>query len=210
MKIAVKSLENKDVGSIDLDDAVFGVEIRQDLLHRMVHYQLNKRRAGTHKVKTISEVSGTGKKPYAQKGTGRARAGTLRRPQDVGGGRVHGPVVRSHATELPKQVRALALKTALSAKAKNGQLIILDAATAKEAKTKAMVAALKTMGINNALFVCGSELDQNFALSVRNIPHIDVLPSDGANVYDILRRDTLVLTKDAVDALTSRLNKKAA
>lgn len=210
MKIAVKTLENKEAGSIDLDDAVFGVEVRQDLLHRMVHYQLNKRRAGTHKVKTISEVSGTGKKPYAQKGTGRARAGTLRRPQDVGGGRVHGPVVRSHATDLPKQVRALALKSALSAKAKGGQLIILDTATAKEAKTKAMVKALKTMGIDNALFVCGPELDQNFALSVRNIPHIDVLPSDGANVYDILRRTTLVLTKDAVDALTTRLNKKAA
>lgn len=210
MKIAVKSLENKEVGSIELDDAVFAVEVRQDLLHRMVHYQLNKRRAGTHKVKTISEVSGTGKKPYNQKGSGRARAGTLRRPQDVGGGRVHGPVVRSHATELPKQVRALALKSALSAKAQNGQLIVLEAATAKDAKTKAMAASLKAMNIESALFVCGAELDQNFALSVRNIPHIDVLPSDGANVYDILRHDTLVLTKDAVDALTARLNKKAA
>ncbi len=210
MKIAVKSLDNKEVGSIDLDEAVFGVEIRQDLLHRMVHYQLNKRRAGTHKVKTISEVSGTGKKPYNQKGSGRARAGTLRRPQDVGGGRVHGPVVRSHATELPKQVRALALKTALSAKAKNGQLIVLDQAAAKDAKTKAMVATLKKMGISSALFVCGAELDTNFALSIRNIPHIDVLPSEGANVYDILRHDTLVLTKDAVEALTTRLNKKAA
>ncbi len=210
MKIAVKSLENKEVGSIELDDAVFGVELRQDLLHRMVHYQLNKRRSGTRKVKTISEVSGTGKKPYGQKGSGRARAGTLRRPQDVGGGRVHGPVVRSHATDLPKQVRALALKTALSVKAKNGQLIILDAAVAKDAKTKAMAATLKNMGIESALFVCGAELDQNFALSVRNIPLVDVLPTDGANVYDILRRDTLVLTKDAVEALTARLTKKAA
>jgi large subunit ribosomal protein L4 len=176
----------------------------------MVHYQLNKRRSGTRKVKTISEVSGTGKKPYGQKGSGRARAGTLRRPQDVGGGRVHGPVVRSHATDLPKQVRALALKTALSVKAKNGQLIILDAAVAKDAKTKAMAATLKNMGIESALFVCGAELDQNFALSIRNIPLVDVLPTDGANVYDILRRDTLVLTKDAVEALTARLNKKAA
>jgi large subunit ribosomal protein L4 len=210
MKIAVKSLDNKEVGSIELDDAVFGVELRQDLLHRMVHYQLNKRRSGTRKVKTISEVSGTGKKPYGQKGSGRARAGTLRRPQDVGGGRVHGPVVRSHATDLPKQVRALALKTALSVKAKNGQLIILDAAVAKDAKTKAMAATLKNMGIESALFVCGAELDQNFALSIRNIPLVDVLPTDGANVYDILRRDTLVLTKDAVEALTARLNKKAA
>ncbi len=210
MKIAVKSLDNKEVGSIELDDAVFGVELRQDLLHRMVHYQLNKRRSGTRKVKTISEVSGTGKKPYGQKGSGRARAGTLRRPQDVGGGRVHGPVVRSHATDLPKQVRALALKTALSVKAKNGQLIILDAAVAKDAKTKTMAVTLKNMGIESALFVCGPELDMNFALSVRNIPLVDVLPSDGANVYDILRRDTLVLTKDAVEALTARLNKKAA
>ena len=210
MKIAVKSLDNKEVGSIELDDAVFGVEVRQDLLHRMVHYQLNKRRSGTRKVKTISEVSGTGKKPYGQKGSGRARAGTLRRPQDVGGGRVHGPVVRSHATDLPKQVRALALKTALSVKAKNGQLIILDAAVAKDAKTKTMAVTLKNMGIESALFVCGPELDMNFALSVRNIPLVDVLPSDGANVYDILRRDTLVLTKDAVEALTARLNKKAA
>ena len=210
MKIAVTSLENKEVGSIELDDAVFGVEVRQDLLHRMVHYQLNKRRSGTRKVKTISEVSGTGKKPYGQKGSGRARAGTLRRPQDVGGGRVHGPVVRSHATDLPKQVRALALKTALSVKAKNGQLIILDAAVAKDAKTKTMAVTLKNMGIESALFVCGPELDMNFALSVRNIPLVDVLPSDGANVYDILRRDTLVLTKDAVEALTARLNKKAA
>lgn len=210
MKIAVKSLDNKEVGSIELDDAVFGVELRQDLLHRMVHYQLNKRRSGTRKVKTISEVSGTGKKPFGQKGSGRARAGTLRRPQDVGGGRVHGPVVRSHATDLPKQVRALALKTALSVKAKNGQLIILDAAVAKDAKTKTMAVTLKNMGIESALFVCGAELDQNFALSVRNIPLVDVLPTDGANVYDILRRDTLVLTKDAVEALTARLNKKAA
>ena len=210
MKIAVKSLDNKEVGSIELDDAVFGVELRQDLLHRMVHYQLNKRRSGTRKVKTISEVSGTGKKPYGQKGSGRARAGTLRRPQDVGGGRVHGPVVRSHATDLPKQVRALALKTALSVKAKNGQLIILDAAVAKDAKTKTMAVTLKNMGIESALFVCGAELDQNFALSVRNIPLVDVLPTDGANVYDILRRDTLVLTKDAVEALTARLTKKAA
>ncbi len=210
MKIAVKSLDNKEVGSIELDDAVFGVELRQDLLHRMVHYQLNKRRSGTRKVKTISEVSGTGKKPYGQKGSGRARAGTLRRPQDVGGGRVHGPVVRSHATDLPKQVRALALKTALSVKAKNGQLIILDAAVAKDAKTKTMAVTLKNMGIESALFVCGAELDQNFALSIRNIPLVDVLPSDGANVYDILRRDTLVMTKDAVEALTARLNKKAA
>ncbi|HNQ92023.1 MAG TPA: 50S ribosomal protein L4 [Alphaproteobacteria bacterium] len=205
MKIAVKTLDNKEAGNIDLDDAVFAVEVRADILHRMVHYQLNKRRAGTHKTKGISDVSGTTKKPYAQKGTGRARVGSLRAPQYVGGATIFGPVVRSHATELPKKQRMLALKTALSAKAANGQLIILDAATAKDAKTKAMAAKLAGLGLTSALFVCGEELDRNFALSVRNIPHVNVLPSDGANVYDILRHETLVLTKDAVENLTKRL-----
>lgn len=205
MKITVKNLQNKDAGSIELNDDVFGVEIRQDILHRMVRYQLNKRQAGTHKTKDISEVSGTGKKPFKQKGTGSARRGTNRAPHHVGGARMFGPVVRSHATEMPKRERALALKIALSAKAAGGQLIILDSVTTAKPKTKEMVGVLKTMGIKSAVFVCGPELDTNFALSTRNIPLIDVLSSDGANVYDILRRDTLVLTKDAVDALTTRL-----
>jgi large subunit ribosomal protein L4 len=205
MKIAVKNLENKEVGSIELDDSVFGAEVRQDILHRMVHYQLNKRRAGTHKTKGISEVSGTGKKPWRQKGTGRARFGSLRAPQFVGGATIFGPVVRSHATELPKKVRALALKTALSAKMANGQLVVLEDAKSADAKTKKMAAALGKMGLASALFICGEDLDTNFALSVRNIPHIDVLPSGGANVYDILRHDTLVLTKEAVANLTARL-----
>lgn len=205
MKIAVKTLENKEAGSIELDDAVFGVEVRADIMHRMVHYQLNKRRSGNHKTKGISDVSGTGKKPWAQKGTGRARFGSLRAAQFVGGATIFGPVVRSHATELPKKQRALALKTALSAKAAAGQLIILESDVTKEAKTKAMAAALKKMGIESALFVCGEELNHNFALSIRNIPLVNVLPSDGANVYDILRHDTLVLTKEAVDNLTKRL-----
>src|SRR3989338_7659316 len=205
MKIAVKTLDNKEAGSIELDASVFGVEVRADILHRMVHYQLNKRRSGNHKTKGISEVSGTGKKPYGQKGTGRARIGTLRAQQYVGGATIFGPVVRSHATELPKKQRVLALKTALSAKAASGQLVILDAAVASAAKTKDMVAKMKALGFNSALIVCGEELDHNFALSTRNIPLIDVLPSDGANVYDILRHETLVLTKEAVENLTKRL-----
>jgi large subunit ribosomal protein L4 len=205
MKIAVKTLENKEAGSIELDASVFGVEVRADILHRMVHYQLNKRRSGNHKTKGISDVSGTGKKPYGQKGTGRARIGTLRAPQYVGGATIFGPVVRSHATELPKKQRVLALKTALSAKAASGKLVILEAATAKAPKTKEMVAKMKTLGFGSALIVCGEELDHNFALSTRNIPLIDVMSSDGANVYDILRHDTLVLTKEAVENLTKRL-----
>ena len=205
MKFAVKTLENKEAGSIELDSSVFGVEVRADILHRMVHYQLNKRRSGNHKTKGISEVSGTGKKPYGQKGTGRARIGTLRAPQYVGGATIFGPVVRSHATELPKKQRVLALKTALSAKAASGQLVILDAAVATAPKTKDMIAKMKALGFGSALIVCGEELDHNFALSTRNIPLIDVLPSDGANVYDILRHETLVLTKEAVENLTKRL-----
>jgi large subunit ribosomal protein L4 len=205
MKAVVKTLDNKEAGSIELDDNVFAVEVRGDILHRMVHYQLNKRRSGNHKTKGISDVSGTGKKPWNQKGTGRARFSSLRAAQFVGGATIFGPVVRSHATELPKKQRALALKTALSVKAAEGKLIILDAAVAKEAKTKAMAAALNKMGIESALFVCGEVLDHNFALSARNIPHINILPSDGANVYDILRHETLVLTKEAVENLTKRL-----
>jgi len=206
IKVAVKTLDNKEAGNIELDSSIFGVEIRADIMHRMVHYQLNKRRSGNHKTKGISDVSGTGKKPYAQKGTGRARVGSLRAPQYVGGATIFGPVVRSHATELPKKQRALALKTALSSKLAQGQLIILDQAVAKDAKTKMMAANIQKLGLNSALFVCGEELDHNFALSLRNIPRVDVLPSDGANVYDILRHETLVLTKEAVENLTKRLN----
>lgn len=205
MKVAVKTLENKDAGEVTLDDAVFGVEVKEDILHRIVHWQLNKRRSGNHKTKGISEVSGTGKKPWKQKGTGRARAGSMRRPQDVGGATVFGPVVRSHATDLPKKLRALALRMALSAKIKAGKLIVLDDAKPKDHKTKAMAAAFGKMGLSSALFVTGKEVDANFARATANLPKIDVLPSQGANVYDILRRDTLVLTKDAVNDLTERL-----
>lgn len=205
MKLAVKNLQNKDAGSIDLPDDIFAVDVRADILHRMVHFQLNKRRAGTHDVKEIGEISGTGKKPFNQKGTGNARQGSLRSAQMRGGSTVLGPTPRSHATDLPKKIRQLALKSALSSKAKAGKLIVLDAVTAADHKTKPMALALKALGLNSALIVGGKEIDANFARATSNIPKIDVLPSQGANVYDILRRDTLVLTKDAVADLTERL-----
>ena len=205
MKVAVKTLEGKDSGEITLDKEIFGVEVRNDLLHRMVNYQLAKRRSGTHKVKTRNEISGTGKKPWAQKGTGRARAGDLKRNIDRGGATVFGPVVRDHSTKLPKKVRQLALKTALSAKAAEGKLVILDDVKAKDHKTKPMAAALAKFGFASALIVGGEEIDVNFARATANLPRIDVLPSKGANVYDILRRDTLVLTKDAVKNITEKL-----
>lgn len=205
MKIAVKTIEGKASGEITLDKEVFAVDVRKDLLHRMVNYQLAKRRGGNHKVKQRHEISGTGKKPWAQKGTGRARAGDLKRNLDRGGATVFGPVVRSHAIELPKKVRKAALRCALSAKAAEGKIIILDEVTAKEHKTKPMVVALQKLEISNALILGGNEIDVNFARATANIPLIDVLPSQGANVYDILRRDTLVLTKDAVNDLTEKL-----
>ncbi len=205
MKIAVKNLKNKEVGSMDLNDAVFAIDVREDVIHQMVKYQLNKRRAGTHKTKVLSEVSGTGKKPFAQKHTGRARFGTLRAPQMRGGYTVFGPVPRSHATELPKKVRELAMKSALSSKVAAGKLVILDTDVVDTYKTKSMVEALVGMNIKSALFVCGDTVNENFDKGLRNIPMIDVLPLAGANVYDILRRDTLVLTKEAAEKLTERL-----
>lgn len=207
MKLAVKTLDGKASGDITLDDSVFGIEPREDIMHRMVHFQLNKRRAGTHKTKGISEVSGTGKKPFKQKGTGSARKGSLRINAHRGGAVTFGPVVRSHATRLPKKVRALALKSALSTKAKAGQLIVIDDAKAKTHKTKEMIGNLSKLGVTSAVIVSGDEVDANFARATNNIPHLDVFPSEGANVYDILRRETLVLTKDAVAKLTERLTK---
>lgn len=205
MKLAVMSLDNKKVGDIDLNDAIFGAEVRSDILFRVVNWQLAKRQRGTHKTKSIWEISGSTKKPWKQKGTGRARAGSMRAPQMRGGATIFGPVVRSHAHDLPKKVRKLALRTALSAKAAEGKLIVLDAMTTAAPKTKAMVAQLNAMNIKSAVIVGGKELDRNFELSARNIPLIDVLPEQGANVYDILRRDTLILTRDAVAALEERL-----
>jgi large subunit ribosomal protein L4 len=205
MKIAVKTLDNKDAGSLDLDQTVFGLPVREDILLAMVRYQLSKRRAGTHQTRDISEVSGTGKKPYKQKGTGNARQGSLRSPQFRGGATIFGPQSRDHSIDLPKKVRRLALKTALSSKAASGQLVILDDARLDTHKTAAMVKLFEKLGFSNAMIVAGLELDVNFARASSNIPRISVLPVNGANVYDILRHEKLVLTKDAVAALTERL-----
>lgn len=205
MKTKILTLDNTAAGELDLADDVFGLEPRKDILARMVNWQLAKHRAGTHKVKNRAEVSGRNQKMYRQKGTGRARAGNGKAPQFRGGGRAFGPTPRDHSHDLPKKVRRMALKHALSAKAIGGKLIILDDAVASEPKTKALKARLDAMGLANALFVGGVEVDANFALAARNIPNIDVLPTQGANVYDILRRDTLVLTKAAVEGLEARL-----
>jgi large subunit ribosomal protein L4 len=205
MKTKILTLDNKAAGDIDLSDDVFGLAPRKDILARMVNYQLAKRRAGTHKVKNRAEITGSSQKIYRQKGTGRARQGNGKAPQFRGGGRAFGPHPRDHAHDLPKKVRALALRHALSSKAADGKLIVLDDAVASEAKTKALKTQLGALGLSNALIVGGAELDRNFALAARNIPNIDVLPTQGANVYDILRRDTLVLTKAAVEGLEARL-----
>lgn len=205
MKCDIVTLENKKSGSVDLDESVFGVAVRQDILSRMVNYQLAKRRGGNHKTKTIGEIRGTTAKPWNQKGTGRARAGSLRATQMRGGQTVFGPVVRSHAFSLNKKVRRLALKTALSSKQAAGKLIVLDDAKIDDAKTKSLSVQLSALGLKSALIVSGPEVDSNFAKAAANIPMIDVLPQQGANVYDILRRDTLVLTKDAVTHLVERL-----
>jgi len=205
MKCKVISLDNKAAGEIELDDAVFGVPVRRDLISRMVNYQLAKRRQGTHKTKTVSEISGTGAKPFKQKGTGRARRGTNRAAQMRGGQTTFGPTPRSHDIEMPKKVRRLALKSALSAKQADGKLIVLDEAKSGEPKTKSIAGKLDKLGLTSALIVGGAELDRNFMLAARNIPGIDLLTEKGANVFDILRRDTLVLTREAVEQLQERL-----
>jgi large subunit ribosomal protein L4 len=205
MKVDILNLDAKSVGSIELSDDVFGAKVRPDIMHRCVEWQRAKKRAGTHATKTIEQISGTTRKPYAQKGTGRARQGSLRSVQFRGGARIHGPVVRSHAYGLPKKVRQLALRSALSAKQAAGQLIVLEEAKLSDAKTKALIERFAKLGISSALIIDGAAVDQGFARAARNIPNIDVLPSIGANVYDILRRHTLVLTKDAVTALEARL-----
>ena len=205
MKCPVTTLENKNAGEIDLDAAVFGLVPRADLLSRMVNWQLAKRRAGTHKVKRRSEITGTTARMYRQKGTGRARHGPPKVGLFRGGGRAFGPVVRDHGHGLPKKVRRLALKNALSAKLAEGKLRILDSAKIKAPKTGELVKKLGVLGWSSALVIDGAEVDRDFARAARNIPDFDVLPQQGANVYDILRRDTLVLTKDAVQALEARL-----
>ena len=204
MELQVTTLEGKDAGKVTLDDAVFGLEPRADLLQRMVRYQQLKKMAGTHDVKNRGEVAPTGKKFGRQKGGGGARHGSRRSNIFRGGGRAFGPTPRSHAIDLPKKVRALALKHALSSKAKSGDLVILDQAVAAAPKTRELRDAFGKLGFANVLIIGGTELDTNFALAARNIPHVDVLPAQGINVYDILRREKLVLTKDALAALEVR------
>jgi len=205
MKLTVRNLDNEEVGDIELADEIFGLPIRRDILARVVNWQLAKRRAGTHKTKGISEIRGTTKKPYKQKGTGRARQGSLRSPQFRGGARIFGPVVRSHAFDLQKKVRRLGLKIALSAKQDEGKLVVIDAAHIGEAKTKALRARLAALGWDSVLIIDGSVVEENFVRATRNLPCVDVLPQQGANVYDILRRDTLALTREAVRHLEARL-----
>ncbi|MBL8643395.1 MAG: 50S ribosomal protein L4 [Rhodospirillaceae bacterium] len=207
MKCDVITLTSKKAaGSVDLPDDLFGAEVRKDILHRVVRWQLAKRRAGTHKTKTQSEISGTTKKPFAQKGGGRARQGSLRSPQFRGGATIFGPVVRSHAHSLPKAIRRLGLISALSAKAKDGKLVVIEEAKLAKAKTKDLAGNVKKLGWASALIIDGAEVDGAFAKAARNIKGLDVLPSQGANVYDILRRDTLVLTKAAIAKLQERLS----
>lgn len=204
MDMKITTLEGKEAGSVSLSKEIFGLEPRIDIVQRCVNWQLAKRQRGTHKVKQKDEIWRTGKKMYAQKGTGGARHGSARVSQFRGGGRAFGPVVRSHAIGLPKKVRALALRHALSAKAKDGGLIVVDTLAIKNAKTKTLAAQFGKLNVVNALFIDGSEVEKNFFAAARNIPNIDVLPIQGINVYDIMRRKTLVLTKAALDALEAR------
>jgi large subunit ribosomal protein L4 len=204
MKADIQTIEAASAGSIELKDEIFGLDPRADILHRVVQWQLNKRQAGTHKSKGRSEINRTGKKLGNQKGSGGARHGSRRSGIFVGGGKAFGPVVRSHETSLPKKVRALGLRHALSTKAKASELVILDKAEIKDAKTKALTAAFGKLGLVNALIIDGTQVNEGFANAARNIPDIDVLPIQGINVYDILRRKKLVLTKAAVEALEAR------
>jgi large subunit ribosomal protein L4 len=205
VKIDVTSFDGQAAGSIELSDEVFGLEPRADLISRMIRWQLAKRRAGTHAVKNRADIARTGKKIHKQKGTGGARHGSARAPQFRGGGRSFGPQVRSHEHDLPKKVRQLALKHALSAKAKDGGILVWESASLAEPKTKLLKSGFDKAGLSNALIIDGAALERNFALAARNIPQIDVLAVEGANVYDIIRRDKLVLTRKAVEALEARL-----
>ncbi|KXF77609.1 50S ribosomal protein L4 [Paramesorhizobium deserti] len=204
MDLTITTLEGKDAGKVKLSEEIFGLDPRDDILQRVVRWQLARRQQGTHKAKGRSEIDRTGAKMYKQKGTGRARHHSARAPQFRGGGKAHGPVVRSHEHELPKKVRALGLRHALSAKLKSSDLIVIDDLAAKEAKTKLLTAQFAKLGLENALLIGGAEIDVNFRRAASNIPNIDVLPVQGINVYDILRRGKLVLSKAAVEALEER------
>ncbi len=205
MKCKIINLDAKDVGEMDLADEIFSLPARPDLLQRMVTWQLAKRRAGTHKTKGISDVRGTGRKPWAQKGGGRARAGSLRSPQFRGGAVIFGPTPRSHAFQLPKKVRKLALKAALSAKQAAGKIVVLDSTKLGSVKTQDLKTRFGKLGWSSVLVIDGQEVDVNFGRAAQNLPGVDVLPQQGTNVYDILRRDLLVLTKDAIAHLEARL-----
>ncbi|UXN60345.1 50S ribosomal protein L4 [Phyllobacterium zundukense] len=204
MDLSITTLEGKEAGKVKLSEEIFGLEPRDDILQRMVRYQLARKQQGTHKAKGRSEIARTGAKMYKQKGTGRARHHSARAPQFRGGGKAHGPVVHSHDHDLPKKVRALALRHALSAKVKASDLIIVDDLLSTEAKTKVLVSQFAKLGLENALLIGGAEIDANFRRAASNIPNIDVLPIQGINVYDILRRGKLVLSKAAVEALEER------
>ncbi len=204
MELKVTTLDGAEAGSVTVSDAIFGLEPRADIIHRCVIWQLAKRQRGTHEVKNRAEIARTGKKMYRQKGTGSARHGPAKVNLFRGGGRSFGPTPRSHAIELPKKVRALALKHALSAKAKDGGIVVLDKASMKDSKTKSLRSGFEKLGLMSALIVDGAEVEPNFRQAARNIPNIDVLPVQGINVYDILRRPKLVLTKAALEALEAR------
>ena len=204
MDFKVTTLDGQEAGSVTLNKDIFGLEPRDDLIQRCVVWQLAKRRAGTHAVKNRADINATGKKMYRQKGTGSARHGSARANLFRGGGRSFGPQPRSHEHGLPKKVRALALRHALSAKAKDGGIVVLDSAAVKDGKTKSLIERFGKLEISNALIIDGAEVDANLRLAARNIPNIDVLPIQGINVYDILRRTKLVLTKAALDALEAR------
>ncbi len=204
MKFDMTSMDGTAAGSVELDDAIFGLEPRADLIARMVRWQLAKRQAGDHRTLGRAEINRTGKKMYKQKGTGGARHGSARVPQFRGGGRAMGPVSRSHAHDLPKKVRALALRHALSAKVRAGGLVVWEKAELAEGKTKVLRDSFAKAAIANALIIDGAEVHENFAVAARNLPLIDVLPAQGINVYDIMRREKLVLTKGAIEALEAR------
>lgn len=205
MKVAVRNLDNQVISEVSLTEEIYGQAIRADILHSVVNWQRAKRQKGTHKTKGLSEVSGTGKKPYKQKGTGNARLGTLRAPQCRGGAIIFGPVVRSHAFDLPKKVRKLGLKIALSSKLADQKLIIIDRAVLSEPKTALLNSKLKNFNARSILLIDGNTIDNNFMRAAENLINIDVLPTIGANVYDILKHDVVILTTEALSALEERL-----
>ena len=205
MQVEVLNLDGKSVGKVELQEAIFGIDPRADILHRVVTWQRAKQRAGTHAVKTVSDVAGSGKKAFKQKKTGNAREGERYNVHMRGGGVVHGPVVRDHSIDLPKKIRSLGLKMALSSKVKEGALIVIDSEKMKEMKTNTLAKQLKKLNIDSALFVGAETIDTNFKKSAANIVNVDVLPTIGLNVLDILKHDKLVLTQDAVKAVEARL-----